>query len=89
MKMHKDMMLIPGEVKLEVKEEVTVLTNHTLTGKVIRHRQAVVAFVVDSKTNQSHKHEPLYPCVFCKGSHFNDNCDEVKTVADHKRLFSN
>ena len=27
----------------------------------------------------------LNPCVFCQGSHFNDECDQYKELADHKQ----
>ena len=53
---------------------------------------SVESFLVDSKRNfekqQSQSRKPSYPCIFCKGSHFNDNCDKVKTVADCKRLLT-
>ena len=33
---------------------------------------------------QHAKGEPLKPCIFCKGMHFNDNCDKYSIVTNRK-----
>ena len=48
--------------------------------------QPVEALVVDSvksterQRNQTHRSEPTFPCIFCRGVHFNDNCDKFKML---------
>ena len=52
--------------------------------------QPVEALLVDSaksterQRNQTHRREPTLPCIFCRGVHFNDNCDKFTTVTDRK-----
>ena len=33
---------------------------------------------------QHGKGEPSKPCIICKGTHFNDNCDKYLTIANRK-----
>ena len=50
----------------------------------------VEAFMVDSTRNnerqnsQIHKRRLAFPCVFCRGAHFNDGCDKFTSVTDRK-----
>ena len=52
--------------------------------------QPVETLLVDSaksterQRNQTHRHETTLPCIFCRGVHFNDNCDKFTTVTDRK-----
>ena len=52
--------------------------------------QFVDTLMVDStknigkQGNQQRRREPSFPCIFCKGAHFNDNCDKFITAVDRK-----
>ena len=51
----------------------------------------VEALMTNSKKGsieQQKQGEPTFPCVFCKGSHFNDNCDKCTTLSDRKQQLS-
>ena len=44
-------------------------------------------FAVD--VQKKTKGTPRYPCLFCRGQHFNDECEQYKSLADRKqRLLS-
>jgi len=54
--------------------------------------QSVDTFVVDSRKSsgrQQNIREPKYPCVFCKGAHFNDNCQKYTSLSSRKQQLSN
>jgi len=48
--------------------------------------------VVDSHKSsgrQQNVSEPKYPCVFCKGANFNDNCEKYTSLSSRKQQLSN
>ena len=38
----------------------------------------------ESQNRHTRKRQPAFPCVFCKGAHFNDNCDKFTKVVERK-----
>ena len=49
------------------------------------HKASAEVFI---NLSNSRSTQVLWPCIFCKGDHYNDKCDKYTTLSEHKQKLS-